>query len=292
MVGTPDGAPDPTLKALYAPLVAKGVPLFWATRRSSELIKHASNAFLATKIAFINEIADLCEKADADVRAVARGMGLDSRIGTAFLEAGPGYGGSCFPKDGVALLEAAGQHGVKLGLLERTVVGNLERRAGLARRVSEALGGSVAGKRIAVFGLAFKAGTDDCRESPALELVRDLLANGAQVSACDPKAMLLPDTSLTGLALVADAYECARGCDCMVLATAWPDFKRLDPHRLGMVMASRRVIDLRNALDVDAFTRAGFVLHGIGRRPDGSERRTGTRSRLDPVEPQLTGMAL
>ena len=292
VVGTPDGKPDPILEAIYEPLTARGAPLFWATRRSSELIKHASNAFLATKIAFINEIADLCERADADVRAVARGMGLDHRIGNAFLEAGPGYGGSCFPKDSVALIEAAGRFGVRLGLLEQTVAGNLDRRSSLARRVSEALGGEVAGKRIAVLGLAFKAGTDDCRESPALDLARDLLAKGAYVSACDPKAMPFPDPHLKGLALVADPYECARGSDCTVLATAWPQFMRLDPGRLGAVVACKRIVDLRNALDVEAFTRAGFNLHGIGRRPDGARGRVDGWSRIEPAEPQLVGMAI
>lgn len=292
VIGTQSGEPDPVLAAIYAPLCARGAPLFWTSTRSAELIKHASNAFLATKIAFINEIADLCERSGADVRAVAHGMGLDRRIGATFLEAGPGYGGSCFPKDCVALLEAAETFGASLSLLEQTVAGNLARRASLADRVSDAIGGDLAGKRIAVFGLAFKAGTDDCRESPALELVRGLLAGGAFVTACDPKAMPSTDLASAGLALVSDAYECARGSDCAVLATAWPQFQRLVPDRLGAVMANRCIVDLRNALDPAGFTRAGFVVHGIGRSPDHPELRRDDRVLRHRAERQLAGMAL
>ncbi|RDE09165.1 UDP-glucose dehydrogenase family protein [Pelagibacterium lacus] len=289
VIGTDDGAPNPVLEAIYAPLAEAGVPIHWTGRRSSELIKHASNAFLATKVAFINEVADLCEKGGADIRSVARGMGLDARIGPAFLEAGPGYGGSCFPKDGVALLETAQTYGVRLGILERTVASNLQRRGGLASRVVEAMDGSVDGKRIGVLGLAFKAGTDDCRESPAVDLIGDLIALGARVVACDPKAMPYGHPALNSLALALDPYDCAQGCDCLVLATAWPQFSRLDPFRLAQMMTGRTIVDLRNGLDVTGFATAGFAIHGVGRRPD-SAHRPATRSPAWHAagEPQLS----
>lgn len=265
VVGTADGEPNEVLAALYAPIVSKGVTLQWTTRRSAELVKHASNAFLATKIAFIDEIADLCERAGADVRAVARGMGLDQRIGSAFLEAGPGYGGSCFPKDAVALLDTAERYGVSLSVLQQTVAGNLQRRANLFHRVVDALDGDIAGRRIGVLGLAFKAGTDDCRESPAIDLIEDLLDLGAHVVACDPKAR---PVNHQGYSIALNAYDCARDSDCLVLATAWPEYRTLDPHSIGALMANRRVVDLRNALDVPAWIDAGFSLYGIGRRAE------------------------
>lgn len=268
VVGTRDANVHPVLEALYAPIVSTGVPIVWTTRRSSELIKHASNAFLATKIAFINEIADLCERGGADVREVAHGMGLDTRIGTAFLQPGPGYGGSCFPKDSVALLDTAERFGVTLNVLQNVVTSNFERRESLVGRVSAALDGDLSGKRIALLGLTFKPGTDDCRESPALGLARDLMAAGATVVACDPKGIPPASPDFAGMTLALNAYDCARGSDCLVLVTDWPQFRTLDPDRIGAVMSRRSVVDLRNALDPEAWNEAGFDVQGIGRAPD------------------------
>ena len=260
------------MRELYAPLLRQGAPLLVTGRRSAELIKYASNAFLATKISFINEMADLCEAIGAEVGDVARGVGLDRRIGPEFLQPGPGYGGSCFPKDTQALLASAAEYETHLRVVSGAVAANDQRVAALAARVAGVLGGELNGRRIAVLGLTFKADTDDVRESPALALVEQLCAAGAAVCAYDPRGMAEASRRLGGVELAADAYACAAGAEAIVLATDWPEFHALDLRRLGAAAAQRLLIDLRNALPVAELLRAGFTVHGVGRPLRAPER--------------------
>ncbi|HEV7346530.1 MAG TPA: UDP-glucose/GDP-mannose dehydrogenase family protein [Devosia sp.] len=266
VVGTNSDAAQKILKAVYAPLSLKGIPIVCVDRRGSELIKYAANAFLATKIAFINEIADFCEAIDADIDQVAAGVGLDRRIGSAFLQAGPGYGGSCFPKDTSALLTSAQDHAVNLRLVETTIASNEARRRGLGQRVTAALGGSVAGRTISVLGITFKPNTDDTRDAPGLALAAALQSGGARLRVFDPKGMSMAQPQLQKAFFAEDAYQCAQGSDCIVLATHWAEFASLDPVRLAQLVKRRVLVDLRNGLDAEAFSDAGFVVHGIGRR--------------------------
>ncbi|MDB5442256.1 MAG: UDP-glucose 6-dehydrogenase [Phenylobacterium sp.] len=269
VVGCDTASGRAVMAELYQPLTAKGAPLLFMDRRTAELTKYAANAFLATKISFINEMADLCEALGADVTQVARGMGMDRRIGTGFLEAGPGYGGSCFPKDTSALLATARAHSARLRVVEGASVSNALRQAGLIGRVQSALGGDAAGKTVAVLGLTFKPGTDDMRDAPSVRLIDALQAAGAAVRVYDPKGMDQARGRLIGVDFTEDPYACAGGAHAIVLMTHWTEFQDLDLDRLAGVVRQQVFIDLRNALDADAVVRAGFTLHGVGRPPRG-----------------------
>ena len=254
------------LKRLYRPLSLIETPVVATSLETAELIKYAANAFLATKITFINEIADLCEKVGADVHDVARGMGLDGRIGRKFLHPGPGYGGSCFPKDTLALARTAQDAGAPIRLVETTIAVNEARKMAMADRILAACGGSVAGKRIAVLGLTFKPETDDMREAASLVILPRLVADGAEVVAYDPQGMaharpLLPSaTRYAGSAL-----DAAQGADALVLLTEWNEFRALSPEKLAASMTGRVVLDLRNVWDPAAMRAAGFDYRSIGR---------------------------
>ena len=253
------------MRELYRPLFLRGAPILFTDRETAELTKYAANAFLATKIAFINEIADLCERVGADVQDVARGMGLDRRIGDKFLHPGPGYGGSCFPKDTLALARTASDAGSPVRLVETAAAVNEARKRAMAGRVLEALGGDAAGKTVAVLGLAFKPNTDDMREAPSLLLVPALQAAGAQVRAYDPQAMQTARPLLPGVAWCSDVYDAARGADCAVLVTEWNEFRAVDMARLRRIMAAPVLVDLRNVYKPGEMAAAGFAYRGVGK---------------------------
>ncbi len=265
VVGVEDPRARAAMEALYRPLSLNVAPLVFTDRRSAELIKYASNAFLATKITFINEIADLCEKVGANVQEVARGIGLDNRIGPKFLHAGPGFGGSCFPKDTRALALTAQEYGSPVRIVETVIAVNEARRDALAGRVIAACGGSVAGKRIGLLGLAFKPNTDDMREAPALALVPALEAAGAVVSAYDPEATEQARSHLPNVIYAGHAYEALDGAHALVLLTEWDQFRALDLARVRQLLREPIVVDLRNVYAREEMQRHGFVYHGIGR---------------------------
>ena len=250
---------------LYRPLYLNAAPVLNTDRRTAELIKYASNALLATKITFINEIADLCEKVGADVQSVARGVGLDKRIGSKFLHAGPGFGGSCFPKDTLALTKTGQDHDAPLRIIEAVVAVNDQRKRAMARRVAAALGGEVRGKTISVLGLAFKPNTDDVREAPALALITGLQDMGAIIRAYDPAAMEQAKSLLPDVVYCEDAYSCAEGADVLVIATEWEQFRALDLIRLKGVMNRAIVVDLRNIYQPETMKKYGFAYTSIGR---------------------------
>ncbi|HYC67085.1 UDP-glucose/GDP-mannose dehydrogenase family protein [Brevundimonas sp.] len=264
VVGTDDGRARQVMQQVYAPLTDAGAPLLMTDRRTSELIKYAANAFLAVKISYINEIADLCEELGADAARVAEGMGLDARIGARFLEPGPGFGGSCFPKDTDALLGTGRAAAVPLRVVTAAAEANRERKRLLAARVA-AVAGDLKGQTVAVLGLTFKAGTDDMREAASLELIPDLQRRGATVRAFDPKGMEAARDLLPGVVFCRDAVEAARGASAVVVLTEWPVFRTLDLSRLASVVETPRLIDMRNLFDPDDATRAGFDYVSIGR---------------------------
>lgn len=254
------------LQTLYRPLYLIEAPIVFTGIETAELTKYAANAFLAMKVTFINEMADLCEKAGADVHDVARGIGLDGRIGRKFLHPGPGFGGSCFPKDTLALMRIAQDFGTPSRLVESVVAVNDARKSSMAMRVIHAAGGSVRGKTIAVLGLTFKPETDDMRESPSLPIVWRLIEDGAQVRAFDPEGMeqakgMLPKE----VTYCADALDAAAGADLLVLITEWNEFRALGADRLAQAMRGRVIVDLRNVYDPAALRTAGFEYHCIGR---------------------------
>jgi len=265
VVGAPDDRAQDILREIYRPLFLNRAPILITGRRTAELTKYAANAFLATKISFINEIANLCEVVDADVQDVARGIGLDNRIGPKFLHAGPGYGGSCFPKDTLALLQTAEAAGVEQQIVATVVKVNDERKDAMADRVVRALGGSVAGKSVAVLGLAFKPNTDDMREAPSIPLVKRLVEQGAKVTAFDPVAREQAEQLLGEIAYAADPYGAVDGADAVVVVTEWDEFRALDLDTLAGRMGGRVLVDLRNVWDPQEAERAGFVYVGIGR---------------------------
>ena len=267
VIGTADAGARAVLAEIYRPLYLNAPPLLYVARRTAELIKYASNAFLATKITFINEIADLCEKVGADVQEVARGMGLDNRIGGKFLHAGPGFGGSCFPKDTTALLKTAQDNGVALRIVEAVAAVNDQRKRAMARKVVAALGGSVRGKTIAVLGLTFKPNTDDTRDSPAIPLITALHDLGATVRGYDPAGMEQAKPLLPAVQYSTSAYAAAEGADAVVIATEWEQFRALDLDRLKRLMAQPVIVDLRNIYRDDEMKRAQFRYFGIGRPP-------------------------
>jgi len=265
VVGTTSERGLAVLRELYEPILEGSTAPFLATdRATAELIKHASNAFLATKISFINSVARVCERSGADVELVAMGMGLDARIGTSFLKAGAGYGGSCFPKDVAAFAHRSRELGVEFGILNEVAKVNHEARHAVVGKVRDALW-HLDGKRIGVLGLAFKPDTDDLRDAPAVDVVAELLADGAQVVAFDPVAGAQAAELVPGLDLAGKAAEVADGAHALVLMTEWAEFRELDPADLRARMAYPILIDARNALDADAFVAEGFTVAGVGR---------------------------
>ncbi|MEQ1725102.1 MAG: UDP-glucose/GDP-mannose dehydrogenase family protein [Sphingopyxis sp.] len=264
VIGTDDDRASAVMKEIYRPLFLNEAPILFTGRRTAELTKYAANAFLATKITFINEIANLCEAAGADVQDVARGIGLDNRIGAKFLHAGPGYGGSCFPKDTLALLKTAQDHGVPQQIVSAVVKVNEMRKAAMGAKVIAALGGDAAGKRVAILGLTFKPNTDDMRDAPSLVIVQCLVDAGAQVVATDPEGMEAAADMLPGTEMVADAYSAAAGADAVVIVTEWDAYRALDLGRLASLVRGRVLVDLRNVYRRDEVERAGFVHHAIG----------------------------
>jgi UDPglucose 6-dehydrogenase len=265
VVGTSDERGRKVMGDIYRPLSLNQAPLMFTARRTAEMIKYAANAFLATKITFINEIADLSEKVGANVQEVARGIGLDNRIGTKFLHAGPGFGGSCFPKDTRALIKIAEDYDVHLRIVEAVLAVNENRKRAMARKVSHALGGALRGKTIAVLGLTFKPDTDDMREAPSIPLVTGLLDMGAKVRAYDPAGMEQARPELPTIEYCEDPYACARDADALVIVTEWVQFRALDLGRLKEVMAQPVIIDLRNVYRPEEMEAAGFVYESVGR---------------------------
>lgn len=267
VVGTSDERGRKVMSDLYRPLSLNQAPLMFTARRTAEMIKYAANAFLATKITFINEIADLSEKAGANVQEVARGIGLDNRIGTKFLHAGPGFGGSCFPKDTKALIKIAQDYDVSLRIVESVLAVNENRKRAMARKVSQALGGSLRGKTIAVLGLTFKPDTDDMRDAPSIPLVTGLIDMGAKVKAFDPVGMEQAKGELPDITYCEDAYACAQDADALVIVTEWVQFRALDLDRLKATMTQPVVVDLRNIYRPEDMEAAGFTYESVGRPP-------------------------
>jgi UDPglucose 6-dehydrogenase len=253
------------MSEIYRPLYLNQSPILFTGRRTSELTKYAANAFLATKITFINEIADLCEKVGANVQDVARGIGLDKRIGSKFLHAGPGYGGSCFPKDTLALVRTAQEAGAPVQIVETVERVNKARKTAMADRVLAACGGSLKDKKIALLGLAFKPNTDDMRDAPALDIVAALTAAGAKVHGFDPEAMDQARRVLKDIVFEEDPYACAAGADVLVIVTEWDAFRALDLMRIKEVMTAPVVVDLRNIYRPQDMKRRGFAYTSIGR---------------------------
>jgi UDPglucose 6-dehydrogenase len=266
IIGTEDERARAMMRELYRPLIEKNIPVVFTERRGAELIKYAANAFLATKITFINEIADLCEQAGANVQEVARGIGLDSRIGPKFLNPGPGYGGSCFPKDLLALLRTGVDHGTPIRSIETIISINEQRKRAMARKIIAACGGSVRGQTIAVLGLTFKPDTDDMREAPSVVILTSLDDAGARIRAYDPQGMPQARTILNGVEYAPDAYSCIEGADALVIMTEWDVFRQLDLGRVKSLLKRPIVIDLRNVYRPEDMAKAGFTYISIGRR--------------------------
>ncbi len=265
VVGTEDERARKLIGEIYRPLSLNQGPLMFTGRRTAELIKYAANAFLATKITFINEIADLAEKVGADVQEVARGIGMDNRIGPKFLHAGPGFGGSCFPKDTRAILKIAQDHDVPLRIIEAVLAVNDTRKRAMARKVSNALGGSLRGKTVALLGLTFKPDTDDMREAPSIPLVTGLKDMGAQVRAYDPAGMEQARQELPDIDYCDDPYSCAQDADALVIVTEWVQFRALDLAKLKDVLRQPVVVDLRNIYRPEQMAAHGFIYESIGR---------------------------
>ncbi|WP_298168659.1 UDP-glucose/GDP-mannose dehydrogenase family protein [Novosphingobium sp.] len=257
------------MSEVYRPLFLNKAPLLFTGRRSSELIKYAANAFLATKITFINEMADLCEKVGADVQDVARGIGLDNRIGSKFLHAGPGYGGSCFPKDTLALLKTAEDYASPVRIVEAVVRTNDSRKRAMGRKVIEAMTeagvGEARGKRIALLGLTFKPNTDDMRDAPSIAIVQALLDVGAEIVAHDPEGMDAAAPLMPEVTMAKNAYEAVTGADAVVLVTEWDAFRGIDLERVGQLVNSRVLVDLRNVYDPSEVRAAGWHYSSVGR---------------------------
>ncbi|GLK83975.1 UDP-glucose dehydrogenase family protein [Ancylobacter defluvii] len=266
VVGINDERARAVMTEVYRPLYLNASPLLFTDTRTAELIKYAANAFLAMKITFINEVADLCEKVGADVQQVSRGIGMDGRIGAKFLHAGPGYGGSCFPKDTLALVKIAQDNDSPIRLIETTVAVNDQRKRSMARKVEKAVGGNLRGKSVAVLGLTFKPNTDDMREAPAISIVQALLDAGAVVKAYDPVGteqakLVMP----SGITYCADPYEAAEGASSIVIVTEWDQFRALDFGRLKGIVAEPVLVDLRNVYNPEEIARHGFQYSSIGR---------------------------
>jgi UDPglucose 6-dehydrogenase len=265
VIGALDEKVQEIMRNLYRPLFLIETPILFTARRTAELIKYAANTFLATKITFINEIADLCEQVGADVQDVAKGIGLDGRIGSKFLHAGPGYGGSCFPKDTLALVKTAQDFDRPIKIVEAVVEVNENRKRHMADKITNACGGSVKGKKVAVLGLTFKPNTDDMRDSPSLEIVPALIEGGAEVSAFDPQGMDEAREMLDGVNWCESSYEALEGADVVALVTEWNEFRALDLERVKVSMSSPVMVDLRNIYNPEEMVDAGFEYYCIGR---------------------------
>ncbi len=265
IIGTDSERGRDVMRQLYRVLYLIETPIVFTSRRTAEVIKYASNAFLATKITFINEIADLCESIDADVHDVARGMGLDGRIGRKFLHPGPGYGGSCFPKDTLALAQIAEDTGMQLGIVKAVIQINDARKKRMATKIIEACGGSVYGRTIAVLGLTFKPNTDDMREAPSLDIIPALIRAGAGIRVFDPEGMGEAKKLLEGVVWCGSAYEAAAGADALAILTEWNEFRALDLTRLKGLMRAPVICDLRNIYNPSQMSAAGFHYTSVGR---------------------------
>jgi UDPglucose 6-dehydrogenase len=265
VIGTEDARATKVMTELYRPLFLNKSPLLFTARRTAELIKYAANAFLATKITFINEIADLCEAVGADVQDVSRGIGLDNRIGSKFLHAGPGYGGSCFPKDTLALVKTAQDFGSPMRIVETVALVNDTRKRAMAKKVIAAAGGEVRGKTIAILGLTFKPNTDDMRDSPAIAIIQALQDAGAVIRAYDPEGKEQAQLVLKEVHYATDAYDAATGAEVAVLVTEWDAFRALDLDRLKAVMAAPAIVDLRNVYRPEEVRARGFTYDSVGR---------------------------
>jgi len=265
VVGTDSERARELMRELYRPLFLNETPILFTARRTSELIKYAANAFLAVKITFINEMADLCEAVGANVQEVSRGIGLDGRIGNKFLNAGPGYGGSCFPKDTLALTKTANDNNTPVRIVDTVVEVNAARKKAMAGKVIQAMGGDVSGKTIGVLGLAFKQNTDDMRDAPSLDIIPALIEAGATIKAFDPEAMEEAAKLMDGLNYVENAYEAVDGADAMVILTEWDQFRALDLERIKASLSSDIVVDLRNIYSPEDMAKRGFEYSSIGR---------------------------
>ncbi|MFG1357418.1 UDP-glucose dehydrogenase family protein [Xanthobacter pseudotagetidis] len=265
LVGTEDERAQQVMAELYRPLYLNQAPVLFTARRTAELTKYAANAFLATKITFINEIADLCEQVGANVQDVARGIGLDNRIGSKFLHAGPGYGGSCFPKDTLALIKTAQDYKAPIRIVETVVSVNDQRKRAMARKVIQALGGSVRGKAVGVLGLTFKPNTDDMRDAPSISIITALQDAGAHITAHDPEGVAQAKLVLDDVAYVDTPYAAAEGADALVIITEWDAFRALDLKRIHALMKSPIVVDLRNIYRPDEMAALGFAYQSVGR---------------------------
>ena len=265
LVGTDDERARQLIRELYRPLFINETPILFTDRRTAELTKYGANAFLATKITFINEMADLCERVGANVQEVARGMGLDRRIGSKFLHAGPGFGGSCFPKDTAALAAIAAAHGAPTRIVETVIAVNEARKRAMADKVIAACGGSVRGKKLAILGLTFKPNTDDMREAPSLVILPALAAQGADILAYDPVGMAEARRLMPELKTAADPYACLQDADAAVIITEWDEFRALDFDRMKAALRSPVLIDLRNIYKPAEMASRGFAYVSIGR---------------------------
>jgi UDPglucose 6-dehydrogenase len=270
IAGVEDEQAKEALRAIYRPLNLNKAPLLFTSRRTAEIIKYAANAFLATKITFINEIADLCEAVGADVQDVSRGIGLDNRIGSKFLHAGPGYGGSCFPKDTLALLKTAEDEQTPLRVVEAVVKVNDARKRAMGRKVAKAMGGDVRGKTVAILGLTFKPNTDDMRDAPSLSIIQALQDEGAVVRAYDPEGIEQARPLLKDVQFCPDPYDAADGANALVIVTEWDEFRALDLKRMADLLAAPLLVDLRNIYSVEDAQSAGLAYVGIGRGQAGA----------------------
>jgi len=281
VIGTTSERAQKVLREIYRPLFLNETPIVFMARETAEITKYAANAFLATKITFINEIADLCEKTGANVQEVAKAIGLDGRIGGKFLHAGPGYGGSCFPKDTLALAQTGQKFNAPQHIVETVVQVNAQRQKDMASRIIQACGGSVEGKNIGILGIAFKPNTDDVRDAPSLTIIPILQEAGATISAYDPEAMEQAKQSLEKVDWKSDPYQVAEGTDALVIVTEWNEFRALDMERIGASMNVRRLIDLRNIYKTQDMEDAGFDYLSIG-RPE-------TKQKSNPALRRVTG---
>ena len=265
VIGTEDPRAQALMRNIYRPLFLNEAPILFTGRRTAELIKYAANAFLATKITFINEIADLCEAVGADVQDVSRGIGLDNRIGSKFLHAGPGYGGSCFPKDTLALLKTAEDFDAPVRIVEAVVKANDSRKRAMGRKILAAIEGDARGKRVGLLGLTFKPNTDDMRDAPSLAIVQSLLDAGVIVSAYDPEGMAVAKTLMPDITYEQDPYAVAKDAEVVAIITEWDAFRALDLKRLAATMAVPRLVDLRNIYRADEVEAAGLTYYSVGR---------------------------
>ena len=265
VVGVESERAKEVMSTIYKPLFLIETPIVYTDLKTAELIKYSANAFLAVKISFINQIADLCEKVDADVHDISRGMGLDKRIGSKFLHPGPGYGGSCFPKDTLALVQTAKTHNIDLSIVKTTIGYNEKRKSKMADKIIENLGNNLSNQKVAILGLAFKPGTDDMRDSPALEIIPRLLKEGITISAFDPEAMNEAKLLLSGIQFSDTIEDCLQGADALVILTEWNEFRSLTVSKLKGLLKGKILIDLRNALNPENFEESDFTLVQIGR---------------------------